>query len=234
MPGATLLLSVLLVHAPASPAAELLRRFVQAGHETLAASGAVAVDACLTGAQVEVVLLDVGLAPVEVGRVLEVLKRHGVAAPMLWCNVATAAAPGPASLGRPESDEFPMLLRRLQRVLQPDRQALQLEVGELCIDFRRGTAVRAGVPLDLTPTEFAVLGHLAEQRGRAVSRSELLQAIWRITFDTGTNVVDVHIRRLRMKVDDPFGSPLIHTVRGAGYVLDLQPPPGERQHGARA
>ena len=93
-----------------------------------------------------------------------------------------------------------------------DRQRLE-------IDTRRHKATRAGTPLNLTAKEFLLLTHLVRSAGQVVSRSEIASHVWAINFATNTNVVDVMVRRLRAKVDDPFQPKLIHTVRGAGYVL---------------
>ena len=102
-------------------------------------------------------------------------------------------------------------------------------MGDLVVDHRLGTFQRAGRPLDLTPTESALLRYLIEHRGRTVTRGELLKAIWDIGFDTGTNVVDVHISRLRAKLDEPDQTPLVRTVRGVGYVLSAGEAGGQGQ-----
>jgi two-component system copper resistance phosphate regulon response regulator CusR len=94
----------------------------------------------------------------------------------------------------------------------------RLRVEDLEIDTRRHTATRSGVALNLTPKEFLLLAHLARSAGEVVSRSEIVEQVWDINFETDTNVVDVMVRRLRAKVDDPFETKLIHTVRGVGYV----------------
>jgi two-component system, OmpR family, copper resistance phosphate regulon response regulator CusR len=80
-------------------------------------------------------------------------------------------------------------------------------------------AVRSGVPLNLTPKEFLLLAHLVRSAGEVVSRAEIAEHVWDIGFRTDTNVVEVVVRRLRAKVDDPFETKLVHTIRGVGYVL---------------
>ncbi len=85
--------------------------------------------------------------------------------------------------------------------------------------MRRHKATRSGVPLNLTPKEFLLLAHLLRSAGEVVSRTEIAEQVWEIGFTTSTNVVDVVVRRLRAKVDDPFKNKLIHTIRGVGYVL---------------
>ena len=79
---------------------------------------------------------------------------------------------------------------------------------------------RGGTEIDLLPREFALLEHLLRRKGRVQTRTMLLEAIWDISFDPQTNVVETHISRLRAKVDKPFGRELIKTVRGAGYKIE--------------
>jgi len=81
-------------------------------------------------------------------------------------------------------------------------------------------AFRDGKPLNLTPKEFNLLALLVRNAGEALSRTSIAEQVWDMNFDCGTNVVDVHVRRLRIKVDDPFQIKLIHTIRGVGYVLE--------------
>src|SRR5256886_6341540 len=116
---------------------------------------------------------------------------------------------------------FAELLARVRSVLRraPQRQPEQLRIDDLEIDMRRHKATRSGVPLNLTPKEFLLLAHLVRSAGEAVSRGEIAEHVWDIGFKTGTNVVDVVVRRLRAKVDDPFKTKLIQTIRGVGYVL---------------
>lgn len=95
-----------------------------------------------------------------------------------------------------------------------------LRVGDLVFDLLRHRVERAGRPLQLTPREYALLLLLARHRGRVLSRTLIAESVWGVCFDTQTNVVDVVVRRLRAKVDAPFPTPLLQTVRGVGYVLD--------------
>jgi two-component system copper resistance phosphate regulon response regulator CusR len=116
---------------------------------------------------------------------------------------------------------FSELLARVRSVLRraPKRRAEPLRVNDLEIDTQRHKAARSGVPLSLTPKEFLLLAHLARSAGEVVSRAEIAEQVWDIGFKTDTNVVDVVVRRLRAKVDDPFKTKLVHTIRGVGYVL---------------
>ncbi len=117
---------------------------------------------------------------------------------------------------------FSELVARIRSVLRRGAKRLpeQLRVADLQIDLFAHKASRAGRRLDLSPKEFALLSLLARRRGEVLSRTLIAEQVWDMNFDPETNVVDVHIRRLRAKVDDQFDRKLIHTVRGVGYVLD--------------
>jgi len=117
---------------------------------------------------------------------------------------------------------FSELLARVRSLLRrgPARQPDIIRVADLEVDVVRHRASRAGVRLDLTPKEFALLSLLARRAGEVLSRTLISEQVWDVNFDSDTNVVDVHVRRLRAKADDPFDTKLIHTVRGAGYVLE--------------
>ena len=93
-------------------------------------------------------------------------------------------------------------------------------MADLEIDLLRHRATRAGHKLDLTAKEFLLLTLLVRRVGEVLSRTLIAELVWDMNFDSDTNVVDVNVRRLRSKVDDPFPVKLIRTVRGAGYVLE--------------
>ena len=117
---------------------------------------------------------------------------------------------------------FSELLARVRSLLRraPTRPIEALRVADLEIDLMRQRAIRNGQKLELTTKEFQLLSLLIRRAGETLSRTIIAEAVWDMNFDSDTNVVDVHIRRLRAKVDDPFPCKLIRTVRGAGYVLD--------------
>jgi two-component system copper resistance phosphate regulon response regulator CusR len=116
---------------------------------------------------------------------------------------------------------FSELLARIRALLRraPARQFEILRVSDLEIDLLRQRVVRSGQRIDLTAKEFQLLSLLVRRAGEILSRTAIAEAVWDMNFDSDTNVVDVHVRRLRAKVDDPFEQKLIRTVRGAGYVL---------------
>jgi len=115
------------------------------------------------------------------------------------------------------------LLARLRNLLKrsspPQKESLRLKVGDLQLDLVRHQASRGEQPLQLTPQEFVLLEYLCRNEGRVVTRSMILDHVWKMRIDPATNVVDVHIYRLRTKVDREGMKPLIQTIRGVGYVL---------------
>lgn len=117
---------------------------------------------------------------------------------------------------------FSELLARVRAVMRraPQRPPEVLRIADLEVDFFSHKAKRAGQRLDLTPKEFSLLSFLLRRRGEVLSRTVIAEQVWDMNFDPTTNVVDVHVRRLRSKVDDPFSKKLIQTIRGVGYMLD--------------
>jgi DNA-binding response OmpR family regulator len=115
------------------------------------------------------------------------------------------------------------LLARLRNLLKrsspPQNESLRLKVADLQLDLVRREALRGEQVLQLTPQEFVLLEYLCRNEGRVVTRSMILDHVWKMRIDPATNVVDVHIYRLRTKVDREGMKPLIQTIRGVGYVL---------------
>ncbi len=124
---------------------------------------------------------------------------------------------------------FSELVARIQALLRrasatPVAEATVLKLADLEVDLLRRKAHRAGQRLDLTAKEFSLLTLLLRRQGQVLSRTELAEQVWDMNFDSGTNVVEVAVRRLRTKLDRPFDAPLLHTVRGMGYVLETREP----------
>ncbi|WP_263351658.1 heavy metal response regulator transcription factor [Acidicapsa acidisoli] len=120
---------------------------------------------------------------------------------------------------------FSELLARVRSLLRRSTPRPQdaIRMADLEIDLLRHRATRAGQKLELTSKEFTLLTLLARRAGEVLSRTLIAESVWDMNFDSDTNVVDVNVRRLRSKVDDPFPVKLIHTVRGAGYVFEAEP-----------
>ena len=173
----------------------------------------------------DLVLLDVMLPGLQGWDVLETLRREGQDVPVIWVTARDALEERVRGLRMGGDDyivkpfAFEELVARIHAVLRRRAEGHRVRVADLEIDPLAGTVKRAGKPLDLTRIEFGLLRALADRAGEPVTRAALLQQVWGISFDPGTNMVDVHIRRLRRKVDAPFEVPLIQTIRGSGYAL---------------
>jgi two-component system OmpR family response regulator len=117
---------------------------------------------------------------------------------------------------------FGELLARIEALLRRGSQpevTTRIRIADLELDLLGRKVTRAGTPIDVTSKEFQLLEFLARRAGQLVTRTMLLEAVWDLHFDPQTNVIDVHISRLRAAIDKGFERPLLHTVRGAGYVL---------------
>jgi DNA-binding response OmpR family regulator len=117
---------------------------------------------------------------------------------------------------------FPVLVARLRALLRRSagREPAPLELGDLRIDPAAHRVWRGDTPIVLTAREFAVLEYLVRRAGQAVSKTDILDGVWDFDFDGDPNIVEVYIRRLRSKIDDPFGRTTIETLRRVGYRLD--------------
>ncbi|MDP2997116.1 MAG: winged helix-turn-helix domain-containing protein [Bryobacterales bacterium] len=176
----------------------------------------------------DLLILDIHLPSRDGWSVLSELRRAGKQIPVLILTASGSVPDRVKGLGLGADDylikpfSFAELLARIRSVLRrgPARQAEVIRVSNLEIDLQRIKATRAGRRIDMTPKEFQLLSLLARRPGEVFSRRLIAEHVWDMNFDSDTNLVDVHISRLRSKVDSPFDSPLIHTVRGLGYVLE--------------
>jgi two-component system copper resistance phosphate regulon response regulator CusR len=119
---------------------------------------------------------------------------------------------------------FSELLARVRSILRRGgaRQPELLRIADLEVDLIKRRVARAGARIDLTAKEFGLLSLLMRKTGEVLSRTLIAEQVWDMNFDSDTNVVDVAIRRLRAKIDDPYEKKLVHNVRGVGYVLELR------------
>ena len=176
----------------------------------------------------DLILLDVMLPGMDGWKVLGKIRDAKIETPVLFLTARDAVQDRIKGLELGADDylvkpfAFSELLARIRTVLRrgPVKSSEQISIADLEIDIVGHRATRGGKRLDLTPKEFALLSLLARRSGEVLTRMRIAERIWDIDFERETNVVDVHMRRLRAKVDDPYEKKLIHTVRGVGYVLE--------------
>jgi two-component system, OmpR family, response regulator len=204
----------------------LARGLADAGHEaTVRHTGPDGLDAAMGDNAYDAVVLDWMLPGLDGPSVCRALRASGSAVPVLMLTARTAVpyringldAGADDYLTKPFSLEE--LLARLRVFARRSGCVDQLVVGDLVIDRDRRTVTRADDPIDLTAREFDLLVTLAERAGRVVTRVGILDAAWDDETDLRSNAIDVHIGRLRAKVDKPFGRNSIQTVRGIGFRL---------------
>jgi two-component system, OmpR family, response regulator len=212
--------------------AELIRRSLT--REGLAADVAGAGDQALSMASAvdyDAIVLDVMLPGRSGLEACRLLRERGVWSPVLMLTARDAVEDRVAGLDSGADDylvkpfalaELHARLRSLVRRGRPERPAV-LAAGGLRLDPARREVSRDGAPIELSAKEFALLEALMRRPGQVLSRVELIEQAWDIAYETRSNVVDVYIRRLRAKVDEPFGECSLETMRGVGYRLRDRP-----------
>ena len=180
--------------------------------------------------QYELLILDVMLPGLDGWQVLESLRQQGGQMPVLFLSARDQVEDRVKGLELGADDylvkpfSFAELLARVRTILRRGRAdtdaTTTLRLADLEIDLLRRRASRAGKRIDLTVKEFGLLELLMRRHGEVLPRSLIASQVWDMNFDSDSNIIEVAIRRLRSKVDDPFEPKLIRTVRGMGYVLE--------------
>jgi two-component system copper resistance phosphate regulon response regulator CusR len=184
-----------------------------------------------TGGDYDLVLLDLMLPGVDGFGVLAAIREHKRQLPVLMLTARDKVEDRVRGLEQGADDylvkpfAFSELLARVTALLRRGTAGVaqpttQLSLADLQVDLLSRRASRGDERLDLTAKEFNLLALLLRRRGQILSRTTLAEQVWDMNFDSDTNVVEVAVRRLRAKLDDPFPAKLLHTVRGMGYVLE--------------
>ncbi|MGI8438518.1 MAG: heavy metal response regulator transcription factor [Chthoniobacterales bacterium] len=175
----------------------------------------------------DLLIVDVMLPKKDGWAVVKELRAVGARTPVLFLTARDAVEDRVKGLEMGGDDylvkpfAFAELLARVRSLLRRSSAPGDdiMRVADLELDTQRHKATRAGVPLNLTPKEFLLLAHLIRAGGEAVSRADIVAQVWEIGFVPDTNVIDVVVRRMRSKVDDPFEVKLVRTIRGVGYAI---------------
>jgi two-component system, OmpR family, response regulator len=219
---------VLVVEDDAKAAGYLANALKESGHNPeLAADGQVGFDLAREGIY-DVLIVDRMLPHRDGLSLIEGLRQEGIRTPVLILSALGAVddrvkglrAGGDDYLTKPYA--FSELLARVEALARrsaPEKASTRLVVGDLVLDRLAHQVTRAGEIILLQPREYRLLEYLIMNAGQVVTRTMLLEHVWDYHFDPQTNVIDVHISRLRAKIDKNFDRPLLHTVRGAGYMI---------------
>ncbi len=192
----------------------------------LAHDGNLGLEKALTGSY-DLIVLDIGLPERDGMDVCQVLRSKGRLTPIIFLTARDSVHDKVLGLDLGADDyltkpfAFEEFLARVRSLLRKAQQQadMRLRIADLVLDSKTRKVERGGLAIDLSTKEFALLQYLMENRGVVLSRMDISEKVWDIHFDTTTNVIDVHINRLRKKIDHDFPVKLIQTVRGAGYTL---------------
>jgi two-component system OmpR family response regulator len=220
---------LLIIEDDADAAAYLLKAFREAGHTPDHAADGLTGYAMAESGGYDVLIVDRMLPRLDGLSLVRSLREQNIATPVLILSalgqvddrVKGLRAGGDDYLSKPYA--FSELLARVEVLARrrgaPAAEPTTLRVGELELDRLSHRVVRSGRDIPLQPREYRLLEYLMRHAGQVVTRTMLLEQVWDYHFDPQTNVIDVHVSRLRGKIDKGFARPLIHTVRGAGYIL---------------
>lgn len=222
---------ILLIEDDAETAAHVARGLREEGHTLDVAVNGVDGLHVATEGRPDLLIVDRMLPGLDGVAVVKALRAAGSRVPVLLLTALNAVADRVEGLEAGADDylakpfSFAELRARIHALMRrpPLREEpVELIVGDLRIDRPRHRVTRGGDPIELQPREYQLLEYLVAHAGSTVTRTMLLEAIWEFHFDPGTNIVETHICRLRAKIDRGGDPPLIHTVRGAGYVVRAQ------------
>lgn len=177
----------------------------------------------------DVMIIDIMLPRLDGFAVIDAIRKQGISSPIIILSAKSSVDDKVKGLQKGSDDylvkpfAFSELLARIQALLRRANSIAEptvLTAGDLTLDILSHKVYRGGVKIDIQPLEYALLEYLLRNKGRVVSKTMIMEHVWEYNFDPSTNIVEARVCRLRDKIDKPFNTKLLHTVRGFGYVLE--------------
>ena len=222
---------ILIVEDEAKVAADLAKGLIESGYEVDIVSNGVEAMTAAQSRDYNVVICDVMMPGDDGFSVVSKLREFHREVPVIFVTALDDISAKVRGLDLGADDylvkpfAFAELLARVRALLRRgplDQRSDSLTLGDIALHIRSHSVKRGGKNIELTPKEFSLLLILAESAGQVVSRRTIARKVWNMDFDSGTNIIDVQVRRLRAKIEPPGMPILIHTVRGVGYFIQVQ------------
>ncbi len=177
----------------------------------------------------DIIIVDIMLPRLDGFSLIEELRKKGITTPIIVLSAKSSVEDRVKGLHKGGDDylvkpfSFTELLARMQALLRRSNSIAEpttLRIGDLSVDILTHKVYRGEIQIDIQPLDYALLEYLIRNKGRVVSKTMIMENVWEHNFDPSTNVIEVRVCRLRDKIDKPFKTQLLHTIRGFGYVLE--------------